>query len=232
MLLRYRRLPRWRVSHKLPEKTLESWVDKCSLKRTRILLFPEPLSRFCFTLVLKSAPGKWGRTRMGSDGFNRILTGFYLLDPARVRPAPSETHDFKGFRLANRIPWNLVRIWLKTAWLNLWLRALLLVRGHHINLVSRFGMMRDLALHDSLFIDLEASVAPCSWEFVFWFHASFQKVLDTTAQQIARLSFLGGLERGGWELYDCVWMQDRASQSRSPSQCGSYSGWGGEAEIV
>ena len=23
-----------------------------------------------------SAPGKWGRTQMGPDGFNRILTGF------------------------------------------------------------------------------------------------------------------------------------------------------------
>ena len=55
---------------------------------------------------------------MGSDGFNRILTGiltgFYLLDPARVRPVPSKTHDFKGFRPDfNRIPWNLVKIWLK-----------------------------------------------------------------------------------------------------------------------
>ena len=45
-----------------------------------------------------SALGKWGRTQMGSDGFNRILSGFYLLDLARVRPVPSKTHDFKGFR--------------------------------------------------------------------------------------------------------------------------------------
>ena len=45
-----------------------------------------------------SAPGKWGRTQMGSDGFNRVLTGFYLLDPARVWAVPSERHDFKGFR--------------------------------------------------------------------------------------------------------------------------------------
>ena len=45
-----------------------------------------------------SALGKWGRTQMGSDGFNRILSGFYLLGAARVRPVPSETHDFKGFR--------------------------------------------------------------------------------------------------------------------------------------
>ena len=45
-----------------------------------------------------SAPGKWGRTQMGSDGFNQVLTGFYLSDPARVRAVPSETHEFKGFR--------------------------------------------------------------------------------------------------------------------------------------
>ena len=60
----------------------------------------------CFQLrtPICSAPGKWGRTQMGSDGFNRVLTGFYLLDPARVRAVPSETHDFKGFRLDfNRI---------------------------------------------------------------------------------------------------------------------------------
>ena len=46
---------------------------------------------------VNSALGKWGRKQMGSDGFNRILTGFHLLDPARVRLVPSETHDFKGF---------------------------------------------------------------------------------------------------------------------------------------
>ena len=33
---------------------------------------------------------------MGSDGFHRILTGCSLFGPAKVRPAPSETHDFKG----------------------------------------------------------------------------------------------------------------------------------------
>ena len=44
------------------------------------------------------ALGKWGRTQMGSDGFNRILTGFYLLDSVEVRPVPFETHDFKGSR--------------------------------------------------------------------------------------------------------------------------------------
>ena len=37
----------------------------------------------------KSALGKWGRTQMGSDGFNRILTGFYLSGPVRVRLVPS-----------------------------------------------------------------------------------------------------------------------------------------------
>ena len=36
-----------------------------------------------------SALGKWGRTQMGSDRFNRILTGFYLLGPVRVRLVPS-----------------------------------------------------------------------------------------------------------------------------------------------
>ena len=73
----------------------------------------------CVGLLCSSSFGsgqKWGRTQMGSDGFNRILTGFYLLDPAKVRPVPSETHGFKGFRLDfNRIPWNLVKIWLKIA---------------------------------------------------------------------------------------------------------------------
>ena len=47
------------------------------------------------------ALGKWGRTQLGSDGFNRILTGFYLLGPVRVRllypDRASETRDFKGF---------------------------------------------------------------------------------------------------------------------------------------
>ena len=45
-----------------------------------------------------SALGKWGRTQMGSDRFNRIITGFYLLRPARVQRVPSEIHDFNGFR--------------------------------------------------------------------------------------------------------------------------------------
>ena len=45
-----------------------------------------------------SALGKWGRTHMGSDGFNRISTGFYLFSPVGVRLVPSKTHVFKGFR--------------------------------------------------------------------------------------------------------------------------------------
>ena len=36
----------------------------------------------------QTVPAKWGRTHMGSDGLNRILTGFYLFGPARVRPVP------------------------------------------------------------------------------------------------------------------------------------------------
>ena len=31
-----------------------------------------------FLGVQKFDRGKWGRTQMGSDGFNRILTGFYF----------------------------------------------------------------------------------------------------------------------------------------------------------
>ena len=52
---------------------------------------------------------------------------------------------------------------------------------------------------------------------------------------IARLSRLSGLERGGWELLPvrgCEIGRDRAFQSRSLSQRGSYSGRGTEAEIV
>ena len=52
---------------------------------------------------------------MGSDGFNRVLTvfltGLYLLDPARVRAAPSETDDFKGF---DRILTGFHGMWLKS----------------------------------------------------------------------------------------------------------------------
>ena len=44
-----------------------------------------------------SALGKWGRTQMGSDGLNRIVTGFYFFSPVGVRLAPLKTHDFKGF---------------------------------------------------------------------------------------------------------------------------------------
>ena len=52
----------------------------------------------CVCVCVFSALGKWGRMQTGSDGVNRVLTGFYLLDPDRVRAVPSETHDFKGFR--------------------------------------------------------------------------------------------------------------------------------------
>ena len=44
-----------------------------------------------------SAPGKWGRTQMGSDGLIRILTGLYFFSPVGVRLVPLKTHDFKGF---------------------------------------------------------------------------------------------------------------------------------------
>ena len=44
-----------------------------------------------------SAPAKWGRTQMGSDGFNRILTGLYFFSPVGVRLVLLKTHDFKGF---------------------------------------------------------------------------------------------------------------------------------------
>ena len=47
---------------------------------------------------LLSTLGIWGRAQMGSDGFNRILTGFYLFNPVRVCLAPLKTHDFRGFR--------------------------------------------------------------------------------------------------------------------------------------
>ena len=59
--------------------------------------------------ILFSALSKRGRTQMGSDGFNRILTGFYLLDPARVRAVPSKTHDFKGFLRAAK-PAEVMRL--------------------------------------------------------------------------------------------------------------------------
>ena len=36
--------------------------------------------------------------KWGSDGFSSIVTRLYLSGPDRVRPVPSETHDFKGFR--------------------------------------------------------------------------------------------------------------------------------------
>ena len=58
---------------------------------------PKWPTKRCYRLKLISAPGKWGRTQMGSDGFNRILTGLYFFNPVRVRLVPLETHDFKGF---------------------------------------------------------------------------------------------------------------------------------------
>ena len=44
-----------------------------------------------------SAPGKWGRTQMGSDGSNGILTRLYFFSLVGVRLVPLKTHDFKGF---------------------------------------------------------------------------------------------------------------------------------------
>ena len=53
--------------------------------------------------------------KWGVDGFNRILTRFYFFSPVGVRLAPLKTHDFKSFPPDfNRIPWSLVKIWLKT----------------------------------------------------------------------------------------------------------------------
>ena len=50
-----------------------------------------------------SAPGKWGQMQMGSDGFNRIFTGFYLFGTqgtVGVCLAPLKTLDFKGLQPA------------------------------------------------------------------------------------------------------------------------------------
>ena len=44
-------------------------------------------------LNLNSALGKWGRTDL--TGFE---PDFILFSRVGVRPAPSKTHDFKGFR--------------------------------------------------------------------------------------------------------------------------------------
>ena len=43
-----------------------------------------------------SLPTNRGRTQMGSDGLNRILTSFCLLGPIRLRSVPLKTHDFNG----------------------------------------------------------------------------------------------------------------------------------------
>ena len=48
-------------------------------------------------LFSEAPPCKWGRAQMGSDGFNRILTGLYFFSPVGVRLVPLRTHDFKGF---------------------------------------------------------------------------------------------------------------------------------------
>ena len=48
-------------------------------------------------ICLKSALGKWGRTQMGSDRFNRILL-FFFFSTVGVGLVPLKTHGFKGFR--------------------------------------------------------------------------------------------------------------------------------------
>ena len=60
---------------------------------------------------------------MRSDGFNRI----FLFGLVGVRIVPLKTHDFKRLQPDfnriltgleqdfNRIPWNLVKVWLRTA---------------------------------------------------------------------------------------------------------------------
>ena len=61
--------------------------------------FAVELLRLSFSKVLSvPALGKWGRKHMGSDGCNRILTGFYLSSTVEVRLVPLKTHDFTGFR--------------------------------------------------------------------------------------------------------------------------------------
>ena len=49
------------------------------------------------SFVNNSAPGKWGRTQMGSDGLNRILTGLYFFSPVGVRLVPLKTHHSRDF---------------------------------------------------------------------------------------------------------------------------------------
>ena len=76
---------------------LAEFVPKFGFRRCKIPCAAIRETKAACIDLRTSALGKWGRTQMGSDGFNRIFTGFYLLDPAGVRPVPSETHDFKGF---------------------------------------------------------------------------------------------------------------------------------------
>ena len=69
----------------------------------------------------------------------------------------------------------------------------------------------------------------------FSFRPCFKEGFRHYSTTIAWLSFLGGLEWGGWELLPvcaCEIGRDRASQSHSLSQRTSYSGRGGEAEMV
>ena len=51
-----------------PEGAKTTWKSQKRRKKAFLLRY----LRIC----LNSAPGKWGRTQMGSDEFNRILTGF------------------------------------------------------------------------------------------------------------------------------------------------------------
>ena len=69
------------------EELGEGLAEKVSKRRVG-----EGLANF-----LSSAPSKWGRAQMGSDGFDRIFTGLYFFTPLGVRLVPLKTHDFKGF---------------------------------------------------------------------------------------------------------------------------------------
>ena len=61
------------MSTGIPERKLPSWAACVFLNIDggRGFAACQAMNR-----GLLSAPGKWGRTQMGSDGFNRILTGF------------------------------------------------------------------------------------------------------------------------------------------------------------
>ena len=57
--------------------------------RVKFVIFANAIipESFFESNAVVSELGKWGRTQMGSDGFNRILTGFsrpgYGLDPLK-----------------------------------------------------------------------------------------------------------------------------------------------------